>query len=125
MTISSAAPRVLVVEDEYLIRMLLEDMLDELGYGVVAAVGTISEARQIATDGEFNAAILDVNLDGQSITPVVEVLVARGLPFVFATGYDLRGVPAAFRNHPTLQKPFQVEALARALEAIALKPAGA
>ena len=62
---ATVAPRVLVVEDEYLIRMLLEDMLGELGYGVAAAVGTISEARQIATDGQFNAAILDVNLDGQ------------------------------------------------------------
>ena len=50
---SAAAPRVLVVEDEYLIRMLLEDMLGELGYGIAAAVGTISEARQIATDGRI------------------------------------------------------------------------
>ena len=71
---STAAPRVLVVEDEYLIRMLLEDMLDELGYGVAAAVGTISEARKIAADGEFSAAILDVNLDGQEIYPVADIL---------------------------------------------------
>jgi DNA-binding NtrC family response regulator len=67
---STTAPRVLVVEDEYLIRMLLEEMLDELGYGVAAAVGTISEARKLATDGEFSAAILDVNLDGQEIYPL-------------------------------------------------------
>ena len=98
---SAAAPRVLVVEDEYLIRMLLEDMLDELGYGVAAAVGTISEARQIATDGEFNAAILDVNLDGQEIYPVADILAKRGLPFVFVTGYGER----------SLQKPFQSEQL--------------
>ena len=74
MTNSSAMPRLLVVEDEYLIRMLLEDMLDDLGYGVAAAVGTLSEARQIAADGDFSAAILDVNLDGQEIYPVADIL---------------------------------------------------
>ena len=90
---SAAAPRVLVVEDEYLIRMLLEDMLDELGYRVAAAVGTISEAASIATSGEFNAAILDVNLDGQEIYPVADILAKRGLPFVFVTGYGERSLP--------------------------------
>lgn len=108
-----------------MIRMLLDGMLSDLGYTMVAEAGAIDEAVALAKQAEFDAAILDVNLNGQSITPVVEILVTRGLPFVFATGYDLRGVPAPYRNHPTLQKPFQVEALARALEAIALKPAGA
>jgi CheY-like chemotaxis protein len=117
--------RVLVVEDELMIRMLLQDMLDDLGHTLAGEAGGIDEALALARQAEFDIAILDVNLNGQPISPVVEVLIARGLPFVFATGYDLRGVPAAYRNHPTLQKPFQVEALARALEAIALKPAGA
>ncbi len=112
---SAAAPRVLVVEDEYLIRMLLEDMLDELGYGVLAAVGTISEASQIATSGEFNAAILDVNLDGQEIYPVADILAKRGLPFVFVTGYGERSLPEPYRGRPTLQKPFQAEQLKRML----------
>ncbi len=112
---SAAAPRVLVVEDEYLIRMLLEDMLDELGYGVLAAVGTISEASQIATSGEFNAAILDVNLDGQEIYPVADILAKRGLPFVFVTGYGERSLPEPYRGRPTLQKPFQAEQLKRTL----------
>ena len=111
MTISSPAPRVLVVEDEYLIRMLLEDMLDELGYGVAAAVGTISEARQHATNGDFNAAILDVNLDGEEIYPVADILAKRGLPFVFVTGYGERSLPDAYRGRPALQKPFQAEQL--------------
>ena len=112
MTKSSAAsPRVLVVEDEYLIRMLLEDMLDELGYGVAAAVGTIAEARQIATDGQFNAAILDVNLDGQEIYPVADILAKRGLPFVFVTGYGERSLPEPYRGRPALQKPFQAAQL--------------
>ena len=112
MTSSSPrAPRVLVVEDEYLIRMLLEDMLDELGYGVAAAVGTISEARQLAADGQFNAAILDVNLDGQEIYPVADILLKRGLPFVFVTGYGERSLPEPYRGHPSLQKPYLADQL--------------
>jgi len=112
---SAAAPRVLVVEDEYLIRMLLEDMLDELGYEVAAAVGTISEAGQIAANGDFNAAILDVNLDGQEIYPVADILAKRGLPFVFVTGYGERSLPEPYRGRPALQKPFQSEQLKTAL----------
>ena len=111
MTDSSATPRLLVVEDEYLIRMLLEDMLDDLGYGIAAAVGTLSEARQIAADGDFSAAILDVNLDGQEIYPVADILAKRGLPFVFVTGYCERSLPEPYRGRPALQKPFQAEQL--------------
>jgi CheY-like chemotaxis protein len=111
MTDSSATPRLLVVEDEYLIRMLLEDMLDDLGYGIAAAVGTLSEARQIAADGDFSAAILDVNLDGQEIYPVADIHAKRGLPFVFVTGYGERSLPEPYRGRPALQKPFQAEQL--------------
>ena len=68
---------------------------------------------------QFDIAILDVNLNGEPISPVVEVLIERGLPFVFATGYGQRGVPEPYRQTPTLQKPFQVEALALAIEAAA------
>jgi CheY-like chemotaxis protein len=111
-----AAPKVLVVEDEYLIRMLLEDMLDELGYGVAAAVGSLSEAREHASGGEFSAAILDVNVDGQEIYPVADILAARGLPFVFVTGYGEGSLPDRFRGRPALQKPFQADRLKQTLE---------
>lgn len=107
--------RLLVVEDEYLIRMLLEDMLSDLGYDVTAAVGTIAEARELATSGDFNAAILDVNLDGQEIYPVAEILAKRGLPFVFVTGYGEASLPASYRGRPALQKPFQAELLKETL----------
>jgi CheY-like chemotaxis protein len=115
----AAGKRVLVVEDELMIRMLLDGMLSDLGYTMAAEAGTIDEAMALAKQGEFDAAILDVNLNGKPITPVVDILIARGLPFVFATGYGQRGVPEAYRSNPTLQKPFQVEALAQALTAIA------
>jgi len=111
--------RVLVVEDELMIRMLLDGMLTDLGHKVAGEAGSIEEALTLAKEGEFDVALLDVNLNGKPINPVVEVLIARGLPFVFASGYGQRGVPEAYRASPTLQKPFQVEALAEALEAAA------
>jgi CheY-like chemotaxis protein len=112
---SETQKRVLVVEDEYLIRMLLEDMLADLGYGVAAAVGTVAEASALATSGDFNVAILDVNLDGQEIFPVADILAGRSLPFVFVTGYGERSLPDRYRDRPALQKPFQVEQLSTTL----------
>jgi CheY-like chemotaxis protein len=117
--VSAGGKRVLVVEDELMIRMLLQDMLTDLGYTLAGEAGRIDEAMALARDGEFDVAILDVNLNGQPISPVVEILVARGLPFVFATGYGQRGVPEPYRQRPTLQKPFQADALAQAIEAAA------
>jgi CheY-like chemotaxis protein len=94
-------------------------MLEDLGHTVAAEAGAIDEALALARQADFDIALLDVNLNGQPITPVVEILVQRGVPFVFASGYGQRGVPDAYRASPTLQKPFQVEALAKALEAAA------
>ncbi len=107
--------KVLVVEDEIMIRMLLEDMLSDLGYTVAGAVGRIDEAVKLAKGGEFDLAILDVNLNGQTVSPVAEILAERGLPFVFATGYGERGLPERFRDRPTVQKPFEQEMLSRVL----------
>lgn len=112
---TQARPRVLVVEDEYLIRMLLEDMLEELGYDMAAGVGTLSEASVAASRGDFNVAILDVNLDGEEIYPVADILAQRGLPFVFVTGYGERSLPDPHHSRPALQKPFQAEQLKTAL----------
>ncbi len=110
--------RVLVVEDEYLIRMLLEDMLADLGYAIAAAVGSIAEAREQAASGDFCAAVLDVNLDGEEIYPVADLLAERGLPFVFVTGYGERSLPERYRDRPALQKPFQAEQLEAALSGL-------
>ena len=111
----AAGKNVLVVEDEIMIRLLLEDMLGDLGYNIAAAVGRVDDAVKVARTGEFDVAILDVNLNGQTVSPVAEILEARGLPFVFATGYGERGLPERFSNRPTLQKPFQQENLGRIL----------
>jgi CheY-like chemotaxis protein len=112
---AATGKNVLVVEDEIMIRLLLEDMLGELGYTIAAAVGRIDDAVKVAKTGEFDVAILDVNLNGQTVSPVAEVLEARGVPFIFATGYGERGLPERFSNRPTLQKPFQQDNLGRML----------
>jgi CheY-like chemotaxis protein len=116
--------RVLVVEDEPMIRLLLDDMLSDLGYTMAAEAGRLDEALVVAKQGEFDVAILDVNLDGEPITPVVDILVKRGVPFVFVSGYARRGIPEAHSRAPLLQKPFQSEGLARALAAVVPKSAG-
>jgi CheY-like chemotaxis protein len=121
MADSKPALRILVVEDEYLIRMLLEDMLADLGYEVVAATGTIAEATEAATNGQFDAAILDVNVDGKEIYPVADILAKRGVPFIFVSGYGEGSLIERFRNRPSLQKPFQAEQIEAALAKLVSK----
>jgi CheY-like chemotaxis protein len=118
MALQPATParRILVVEDELMIRMLLEDMLGELGYTVAAEAGRLDEALAAAKSAEIDVAILDVNLNGQPILPVADALAARGTPFVFATGYGERGLPEPYRDRPTLKKPFQLEGLKQMLD---------
>ncbi len=107
--------RIFVVEDEFLIRMLLEDMLTDLGYDLVGMAGRVDEAAEMAQTKDFDLAILDVNLDGQDVYPVADLIGKRGLPFMFVTGYGGRGLPDNYRNRPTLQKPFQLDELKRML----------
>jgi CheY-like chemotaxis protein len=107
---------VFLVEDEAMIRMMVVDMLEELGFSVAAETGEINEALQLAETTDFDIAILDVNVNGKVISPVADLLKARNRPFIFATGYGTQGVPEQFRDRPALQKPFQIESLKQALE---------
>ena len=108
---------VFLVEDEVMIRMMVADMLDELGYNVAAEAGDIDEAVRLVQSTDFDIAILDVNVNGNVISPVAEAVSLRGLPFVFATGHGSAGLPEKFRDVPTLQKPFQMATLKRAVDA--------
>lgn len=109
---------VLLVEDEVMIRMMVADMLEELGYTIAGEAGDIDDAVRLVQVADFDIAILDVNVNGKVITPVAEAVQLRGLPFVFATGYGAQGLPEKFRDRTTIQKPFQVETLARTIESV-------
>jgi CheY-like chemotaxis protein len=107
--------RIFLVEDEIMIRMLLEDMIADLGHEVKAVAGRLDDALALARDTDCDGAILDVNLNGAKVYPVADVLIERGIPFAFATGYGERGLPQKYRGRPTLQKPFQRDDLALTL----------
>ena len=98
--------RVLVVEDEAAISLLLEDMLLDFGCEVVGPAGRLKAALDLAASEKVDLAILDVNVAGESVYPLVEALEAQNVPFVFSTGYGSAGIKDAYRDRPVLQKPF-------------------
>jgi CheY-like chemotaxis protein len=108
--------RILLIEDEAMIRMMVVDMLQELGHAIVAEAGSLDQALECAHSADFDLAILDVNLNGKVISPVAEVIASRGIPFIFATGYGSAGLPEPFHDRPALPKPFAIEALAAAID---------
>ena len=107
--------RVLVVEDEMMVSMLIEDMLSDLGCQVVGPASRLDEALELARIGGIDCAVLDVNLGGQPIFPVADLLRERGAPFAFATGYGDAGLREVDRGTPVLQKPFRESDLARVI----------
>jgi CheY-like chemotaxis protein len=108
--------RVIVVEDDSLICLLIEDMLSDLGCKVVGAAGDFKKAIELAQREEgIDVAILDVNLGGQLVFPVADILSKRGIPFLFATGMGADGLPPHWQGHCTVQKPMTVASLATAL----------
>ncbi|MBS0360765.1 MAG: response regulator [Proteobacteria bacterium] len=107
--------RVLVVEDEMMVSMLIEDMLADLGCAVVGPASRLDEAIALVKDATIDCAVLDVNLGGQPIFPVADLLREKGAPFAFATGYGDAGLREVDRGTPVLQKPFREGDLARVL----------
>ena len=116
MTTDSRKRRVLVVEDEMLVAMLVEDILGELGLEVAGVCGHLDQALKLAASETVDFVILDVNLDGKRSFPVADVLLARDIPFVFATGYGAQVLEAEYASVPTLAKPFMFGDLKQALE---------
>ena len=113
--------RVLVVEDEMLVSMLVEDMLTEFGCDIVGPAPDLDQAMTLADTSELDAAILDVNVGGRQIFPVADRLKARGIPYAFASGYGEAGLVEAHRGTPVLQKPFRQGDLERVLKELAAK----
>ncbi|MDR6529542.1 CheY-like chemotaxis protein [Caulobacter rhizosphaerae] len=108
---SSGPVRILVVEDEYLLADDLADALTALGAQVIGPVGVLAEALALAETAPINGAILDINLHGQMVFPLADVLAAKGVPYVFATGYGQESLPEAYQGVPTLSKPVNAQAL--------------
>lgn len=107
--------RVLIVEDEMMVSMLIEDMLTDLGCIVVGPASRLDEAMELVGHAKIDCAVLDVNLGGQPIFPLADLLRAKGAPFAFATGYGDAGLRDVDRGAPVLQKPFREGDLARVL----------
>ena len=115
--------KVLVVEDEALVSMLVEDMLTDLGCTVVGPAAEIEEALKLANSADIDAALLDVNLGGRPIFPVADALRARGVPYAFASGYGEAGISEDHRGSAVLQKPFREADLRRVLEGLVAQTA--
>jgi CheY-like chemotaxis protein len=110
---SPATNRVLVVEDEYFLADDMARALRKIGVEVVGPVGTRAQALDLLISGEQLAgAVLDINLRGENVFPVADALRARGLPFVFATGYEASSIPPEYRDVPRWEKPFKPHDLA-------------
>jgi CheY-like chemotaxis protein len=107
--------RILVIEDEAMVSMLIEDALIDMGCVVVAFASRFDDGLAKARTLAFDAAILDVNLAGERSFGIADALRQRKLPFVFATGYGMGSIPEPLRNAPILQKPFSPPELERAL----------
>lgn len=113
---AAARPRVLIVEDEAMVVMMLEDLLDQHGYDVAAAAPTVEAAAAVAGEAALDLAILDVNVRGEMTFPVADLLVRRGVPFIISSGYGAEALPPRFRDAPFLGKPIDPRALAAALK---------
>lgn len=108
--------KVLIVEDEALVAMLVEDMLTDAGHAVVAIAHRLDTGLAAVEKGGIDMAVLDVNLNGEKSFPIAAVLASKGIPFVFATGYGVAGIDQDFAHVPALTKPFDEAKLAAALE---------
>lgn len=112
--------RILIVEDEMLVAMLVEDVVLDLGHEVVGPAMRLEDALRAVDEQDFDFAILDINLAGKQSFPVADRLTQRGTPFMFASGYGAAGLADPYRTAPILQKPFSSEQVETILKTICL-----
>jgi DNA-binding response OmpR family regulator len=108
MTTALEGKRVLVVEDEFLVATLIEDMLQSAGCVVSGPIARVAEALDAVDHETYDAAVLDVNLAGDRIDPVADALSRQNVPFMFVTGYNTGALPGEFAARPRLCKPFKM-----------------
>jgi CheY-like chemotaxis protein len=107
--------RILIVEDEMLVGMLLEDMLLEIGHEVAGMAARVSSALPLVETLDFELAILDVNLAGEMSFPIADALADKGLPYMFATGYGRQGIAPRHAHRQVISKPFSSKELKTAI----------
>jgi CheY-like chemotaxis protein len=103
--------KVLIIEDEFVMAMMLEDMLDQLGCLSVKKAGNFTEAERLIKADQFDIAVLDVNLQGRSTFQLADQLTAKDIPYFFSTGYSKGAIPVPYNQNLILQKPFTLEQL--------------
>ncbi len=110
--------RILVVEDSPVVAPLTVDILDDLGCAVVGPAPNMAAARVLVETGDFDAALMDVHIRGERIFSLCEMLDARGIPFLFTSGYADWSMPEKWRDRPRLAKPYTIEQVEEALGAL-------
>jgi two-component SAPR family response regulator len=103
------------VEDEMTVALLIEDMVNELSFEIAGVVPRLEDAMRLVDSDDFDVALLDVHLNGKTVFPFAAELDKRHIPYLFATAYGGRGIPAEFQGHLVLEKPFGPMDLSRAL----------
>lgn len=111
----TAAPKVMVAEDEFLVALVLEEDLRAGGFAIAGPYSTIEDAIYAASSDDIDAAVLDINMGGKMAFPVADALSARGIPYLFLTGYGASALPEAHRGVPCLSKPHELSSLLREL----------
>lgn len=109
--------RILVVEDEVLVSVMVETVLTDLGCEIVGPAGSVAGAVALAKTERLSGALLDVNIRGESVYPVADLLKLRGIPFIFVTGYKRRELPPPHDDAAMLEKPFDETMLADTIRA--------
>lgn len=115
-SIASSVARALIVEDEGLIAMLIEDYLLDMGFSEVTIASSVADGLRRANDCRFDVVVLDVNLNGERSDPIAALLIERGVPFTFATGYGRAGLSEKYSDRPVATKPVQYAELREIIE---------
>jgi DNA-binding response OmpR family regulator len=121
MTEALQGVKVLVVEDEYLVATLMEDMLESAGCVVAGPIPRLAQAVETASSEVCDVAVLDINLAGERVYPVADILAQRGVPFVFVTGYGVNALPPEYAKRPRICKPFRIAELLSTISSL-VKP---